>query len=86
MLIPTDKLAHFVIGAIVAGLCGAVAQVLGLGPGGVAAFAIVGSAGAGICRELIQASFVTGTADAMDALATAAGGLLAAAAMLWFAP
>lgn len=83
-MIPADKLAHFVIGAIVAGLCGAVAQVLGLGPGGVAACAIVGSVGIGVMRELIQASFLTGTADAMDALATAAGGLLATAAMLGF--
>lgn len=82
MQILKDKLLHFVVGAIVAGAAAAAAQVLGVGPGPMAAVGMMVALGAGIGREAWQRVTTQGMADPMDALATVAGGLLATAAML----
>lgn len=82
MNFPRDKVAHVVIGAIAAGCGGLLALAGGLEGGHIAICAAVASVGIGIARELIQASMVTGTAEGMDAVATAAGGLVVAA-VIW---
>ena len=86
MQMQKDKLTHFVVGAIVAGAAAAAAQMLGTGPGQRAAAGLVAAIAVGAGRELWQRATGRGTPDAADAMATVAGGALAAAAMLGAAP
>jgi hypothetical protein len=76
MKIAKDKIAHLVVGAVVA--IAAIALVLMAEEWGALLPAALAAAAVGVAYELVQGYRGDGTPDPMDALATAIGGLLVA--------
>lgn len=81
--ISTDKVGHFVVGALFAGAVVLAGALFGVASAWWPVLALCAGVLAGVGREAWQARTQRGTVDMRDAFATTAGGLGVAMGLAW---